>query len=83
MRGLGTILNVVAILVGASLGVVIGHRLPERTRRTVTDALGLVTLVIGVIVLHVALFGLLLFTACLTLPPGTVLPCSGARGDLC
>jgi hypothetical protein len=38
---------VVAILVGASLGVVIGHRLPERTRRTVTDALGLVTLVIG------------------------------------
>jgi len=47
LRGLGTILNVVAILVGASLGVVIGHRLPERTRRTVTDALGLVTLVIG------------------------------------
>ncbi len=47
MRGLGTIINVVAILVGASLGVVIGHRLPERTRRTVTDALGLVTLVIG------------------------------------
>jgi uncharacterized protein len=47
MRGLGTILNVVAILVGAGLGVLIGHRLPERTRRTVTDALGLVTLVIG------------------------------------
>ena len=47
MRGLGTILNVLAILVGAGLGVLIGHRLPERTRRTVTDALGLVTLVIG------------------------------------
>jgi uncharacterized membrane protein YqgA involved in biofilm formation len=47
MRGLGTVLNVVAILVGAGLGVLIGHRLPERTRRTVTDALGLVTLVIG------------------------------------
>ena len=47
MRGLGTILNVAAILVGAGLGVLIGHRLPERTRRTVTDALGLVTLVIG------------------------------------
>lgn len=47
MRGLGTLLNVVAILVGAGLGVLIGHRLPERTRRTVTDALGLVTLVIG------------------------------------
>lgn len=47
MPGLGTLLNVVAILVGATLGVLIGHRLPERTRRTVTDALGLVTLVIG------------------------------------
>lgn len=47
MRGLGTILNVAAILVGAGLGVLIGHRLPERTRRTVTDALGLVTIVIG------------------------------------
>jgi uncharacterized membrane protein YqgA involved in biofilm formation len=47
MRGLGTVLNVVAILIGAGIGVLIGHRLPERTRRTVTDALGLVTLVIG------------------------------------
>ena len=47
MIGLGTIINVVAILVGASLGVLLGHRLPERTRVTVTDALGLVVLVIG------------------------------------
>lgn len=47
MRGLGTLLNVVAILVGASLGVALGNRLPERTTRTVTDALGLLTLVIG------------------------------------
>jgi uncharacterized protein len=47
MRGLGTVLNVVAIVVGAGVGVLIGHRLPERTRRAVTDALGLVTLVIG------------------------------------
>lgn len=47
MRGLGTIINVVAILLGSAIGVLVGHRLPERTRRTVTDALGLVTLVIG------------------------------------
>ncbi len=47
MRGLGTVINVVAILIGSGLGVLVGHRLPERTRRTVTDALGLVTLVIG------------------------------------
>jgi uncharacterized protein len=45
--GLGTIINVVAILVGSTFGVWFGHRLPERTTRTVTDALGLVTLVIG------------------------------------
>ena len=47
MFGLGTVINVVAILVGSTVGVLLGHRLPERTRVTVTDALGLVTLVIG------------------------------------
>lgn len=47
MPGLGTAINVAAILVGASIGVLLGHRLPQRTRDTVTDALGLVTLVIG------------------------------------
>jgi hypothetical protein len=45
--GLGTIVNVVAILIGGSLGVLVGHRLPERTSRVVTDSLGLVVLVIG------------------------------------
>ncbi len=47
MRGSGTILNMVAILIGSGLGVLIGHRFPQRTRDTVTDALGLVTMVIG------------------------------------
>jgi uncharacterized membrane protein YqgA involved in biofilm formation len=47
MPGLGTLLNVTAILVGSSVGVLLGHRLPQHTRDTVTDALGLVTLVIG------------------------------------
>ena len=47
MVGLGTLLNVAAILVGSALGVWFGHRLPERTSRTVTDILGLVVLVIG------------------------------------
>jgi uncharacterized protein len=46
-RGAGTVLNVVAILVGSGLGVALRGRLPEATRSTVTDALGLVTLVIG------------------------------------
>ena len=47
MIGLGTLINVVAIVVGATLGVLVGHRLPERTSRVVTDSLGLVVLVIG------------------------------------
>ena len=47
LRGAGTALNVATVLVGSGLGVALGSRLPERTRSTVTDALGLVTLVIG------------------------------------
>jgi hypothetical protein len=47
MTGLGTIINVVAILVGSAVGVLVGNRLPERTNRVVTDGLGLVVLVLG------------------------------------
>jgi uncharacterized membrane protein YqgA involved in biofilm formation len=47
VRGAGTVLNMAAILAGSGLGVLLRGRLPERTRTTVTDALGLVTLVIG------------------------------------
>ncbi|MGV8970290.1 MAG: DUF554 family protein [Microbacteriaceae bacterium] len=47
MIGLGTLLNVATILVGATLGVLVGNRLPERTNRVVTDVLGLVVLVLG------------------------------------
>lgn len=47
MVGLGTLINVLAIVVGATVGVLIGNRLPDRTRATVTDALGLITLIIG------------------------------------
>jgi uncharacterized membrane protein YqgA involved in biofilm formation len=45
--GFGTVVNVAAVLVGSGLGLLLGHRLPRRTRDTVTDALGLVTLLIG------------------------------------
>jgi hypothetical protein len=45
--GLGTVINVIAIVLGSAVGVVFGARLPERTHRTVTDALGLVVVVIG------------------------------------
>ena len=45
--GAGTIINVVAVLIGSGLGMLIGHRLPARVRSTVTTALGLVTLLIA------------------------------------
>lgn len=45
--GAGTVLNVVAVLLGAGLGVALGHRLPQRTREVVTDALGLLTLLVA------------------------------------
>jgi uncharacterized membrane protein YqgA involved in biofilm formation len=45
--GFGTVVNVATVLLGAGLGLLLGHRLPQRTRDTVTDALGLVTLMIG------------------------------------
>jgi hypothetical protein len=45
--GFGTVLNVITVLVGAGIGVAVGHRLPQRTRDVVTDALGLVTLLLA------------------------------------
>lgn len=47
MPGLGTAVNVATVLVGALLGRLLGNRLPVRTRDLVTDALGLVTLLIA------------------------------------
>ena len=47
LPGLGTVINVVAVVIGALLGMAIGHRLPERTRSVVTDCLGLVTLLVA------------------------------------
>lgn len=46
--GIGTVVNTVTVLVGATLGVLVGHRLRDRTRELVTDVIGLVTLVIAV-----------------------------------
>jgi uncharacterized protein len=45
--GIGTLVNVATVLIGATLGVLLGNRLPTRTRDVVTDALGLVTLLIA------------------------------------
>ena len=45
--GIGTVVNVATVLLGTALGVLLGNRLPVRTRDLVTDALGLVTLLIA------------------------------------
>ena len=47
--GLGTVVNVVAVVLGASLGMLAGNRLPDRVRRVVTDCLGLVTLLVAIL----------------------------------
>jgi len=48
-RGAGTALNVATVLVGSGLGVLLGHRLPQRTRDVVTDGLGLTVLLVAAI----------------------------------
>jgi len=48
-RGFGTVLNVATVLVGSGVGLLVGHRLPQRTRDVVTDGLGLTTLLIAAI----------------------------------
>lgn len=49
MVGLGTVINVIAILAGSAIGVGLGSRLKERTRDVVTDGLGLITLLVAAI----------------------------------
>ena len=45
--GLGTLVNAAAVVAGSTLGMLAGHRLPERTRSVVTDCLGLATLLMA------------------------------------
>lgn len=49
MRGLGTIINLAAVLVGGVAGVYAGHRFPERMRLTMMHGLGLATIAIAVV----------------------------------
>ena len=44
----GTLINVAAVVVGGTLGTLLGNRLPEKTRQTVLSGLGLMTLIIGI-----------------------------------
>jgi uncharacterized membrane protein YqgA involved in biofilm formation len=44
----GTLINVATVVLGTAIGVLVGHRLSERLRETVMDALGLVVLALGI-----------------------------------
>jgi len=44
----GTLVNVVAVLVGGSLGLILGDRMPDRFKTIILSALGLGTLLIGI-----------------------------------
>jgi uncharacterized membrane protein YqgA involved in biofilm formation len=43
----GTIVNIIAVVIGALLGRYLGHLIPERMRRTIIYGLGLAVLLIG------------------------------------
>ncbi len=44
----GTILNVITVIIGGTLGAILGARLPDKIRETVMHGLGLLVLVIGI-----------------------------------
>ena len=46
--GIGTAINVVAVVVGAGIGTLVGARLSEGMRETAMHAIGLVTLLVGI-----------------------------------
>jgi uncharacterized membrane protein YqgA involved in biofilm formation len=43
----GTILNTITVLIGSSIGLLVGNRLPQRIQESVVTGLGLVTLFVG------------------------------------
>ena len=43
----GTLVNVVAVLLGSGLGLLIGNRLPEKIKKVITTGLGLSVVLIG------------------------------------
>ena len=47
MLGLGTLINTATVLLGGSVGLIIGDRIPERIRTIVVKVIGLVTLGLG------------------------------------
>ena len=47
--GIGTVINLITIIFGTTIGVFLAHRLKDNVRNVVTDGLGLITLTNGII----------------------------------
>nr|WP_321410612.1 DUF554 domain-containing protein [uncultured Carboxylicivirga sp.] len=45
----GTLVNIVAVVIGSTIGMVVGSRLPQRVVKSVFQAIGLFTIVIGIV----------------------------------
>src|SRR3990167_11521264 len=48
IKGLGTLMNIVTVLIGGSAGLLLGSRLPEKINQAVLSVMGLVTMVVGI-----------------------------------
>jgi hypothetical protein len=48
VRGLGTLINTATVLIGGSVGYIVGHRIRESVRTTVVQVIGIATIVLGV-----------------------------------
>ncbi|MHC1716388.1 MAG: DUF554 domain-containing protein [Candidatus Dojkabacteria bacterium] len=45
---LGTIINIVAVILGSSIGLIIRNKLPEKYKKTIFQGIGLFTIVLGI-----------------------------------
>jgi len=48
MHGLGTIVNVITIVIGSTLGIFLKKGIPERFKNTIMQAVGLAVIIIGI-----------------------------------
>lgn len=49
MTGLGTLVNMAAILIGSGLGLLLKNGIPKRLQTTISSAVGLCVIFVGII----------------------------------
>ncbi|NLX73197.1 MAG: DUF554 domain-containing protein, partial [Bacteroidales bacterium] len=48
MHGLGTIVNVIAIIIGGAFGIILKKGIPERFKTTIMQAISLAVVIVGI-----------------------------------